>query len=244
MPPDIKTIINRKRNGDSTIPPEWRVLLTEVFKTYLEERGAGFMKAFEEKVNEAATGLEGKIIKELKAVVLAHMPIPADGHTPTDEELLELIRPLIPEVEDGEDADPEEVIQEVLERLPKPVDGKTPTKKDILALLKPLIADFEARFDRKFNTALRTIQANAKGQKQAPQGGGMGNWVHQSFTISSATTTKSLTYNVAAGGMAHLCRYQGQMLAYGVQYTISGKIITLLFTPEDSTVLDVTYVRT
>lgn len=43
-----------------------------------------------------------------------------DGHTPTDEELLSLIQPMI-------------------DSLPKPEDGKTPTNKEILALIKPLI---------------------------------------------------------------------------------------------------------
>ena len=43
-----------------------------------------------------------------------------DGHTPTDEELLVLIRPLIP-------------------KLTQPEDGHTPTNEELLALIKPLI---------------------------------------------------------------------------------------------------------
>ncbi len=74
-------------------------------------------------------------------------------------------------------------------------------------------------------------------------GGGMGNWVHQQFSVSSATTTVTLNYGVAANSNAILVRYQGQLLAHGIQYTISGKTITLLFTPEDDTYVDVTYVR-
>jgi len=42
------------------------------------------------------------------------------GHTPTDAELLAIIKPLIP-------------------KLRQPEDGKTPTKEEILALIKPLI---------------------------------------------------------------------------------------------------------
>lgn len=74
-------------------------------------------------------------------------------------------------------------------------------------------------------------------------GGGMGNWIHQTTAISSATTTVSLVSEPAAGGNAILVRYQGQLLAHGVQYSISGKDITLLFTPADATFLEVTYVR-
>lgn len=75
-------------------------------------------------------------------------------------------------------------------------------------------------------------------------GGGMGKWVHQQTAVSSVTTTVTLSYNVAANSNAILVRYQGQLLAHNVQYTISGKIITLLFTPENSTYIDATYVRT
>jgi len=45
-----------------------------------------------------------------------------DGETPTDEQLIKLIRPLIPQVKDG-------------------IDGKTPTVDELLALIKPLIPE-------------------------------------------------------------------------------------------------------
>lgn len=44
----------------------------------------------------------------------------APGHTPTDDELLALIKPLI-------------------EAIPKPKDGHTPTQKELLSLIRPLI---------------------------------------------------------------------------------------------------------
>lgn len=51
------------------------------------------------------------------------------GHTPTDEELLALIKPLIPEVKDGKDGE----------------DGKTPTESELLALIRPLVDGLEER---------------------------------------------------------------------------------------------------
>lgn len=51
------------------------------------------------------------------------------GHTPTDEELLALIKPLIPEVRDGKDGE----------------DGKTPTESELLALIRPLVDSLEQR---------------------------------------------------------------------------------------------------
>ncbi len=49
------------------------------------------------------------------------------GHTPTDEELLALIKPLIPEVKNGENGQ----------------DGHTPTYDELLALIRPLIPKVE-----------------------------------------------------------------------------------------------------
>lgn len=74
-------------------------------------------------------------------------------------------------------------------------------------------------------------------------GGGMGNWVHERWSISSATTTVSLTSNIAAGGYAHIFRYNGQVLDLDTDYTVNGKTITLLFTPQDGTVASIAYVR-
>lgn len=54
--------------------------------------------------------------------VIAENP-PKDGHTPTAEELLAIIKPLIPQPVPG----------------PKGEDGKTPTDEHLLELIKPLI---------------------------------------------------------------------------------------------------------
>ena len=72
----------------------------------------------------------------------------------------------------------------------------------------------------------------------------MGNWVHEQFTTSSATTTVTIASNVAANSNAILVRYNGQLLDHGVQYTISGKVISFTFTLDDDSSVGVTYVRT
>ena len=79
---------------------------------------------------------------------------------------------------------------------------------------------------------------------QKPQGGGgMGNLQHESKSVSSGTTSVNTTYTVAGGGYAIWAYYQGQLIMRGVHYTVSGKTITLLFTPEDNTTIDVIYHR-
>ncbi len=54
----------------------------------------------------------------------------ADGHTPTDQELLDIIMPLIPNVRDGLNGK-------------DGIDGNTPTQAELLALIRPLVPKVE-----------------------------------------------------------------------------------------------------
>lgn len=76
-------------------------------------------------------------------------------------------------------------------------------------------------------------------------GGGMGNIQHESKAVSSATTTVSTTYPIAGGGFAIWGFYQGQMIVRGTHYTVGTdrKTLTLTFTPQDSTSIDLIYIR-
>jgi hypothetical protein len=92
---------------------------------------------------------------------------------------------------------------------------------------------------------IRQAINNKSGGGGSKSGGGMGNTVHEVKDISSATTTISLLSHIAGNGTAIFgARYQGQVLDLGVHYTVSGKTITLLFTPEDATKFSISYVRT
>ena len=76
-------------------------------------------------------------------------------------------------------------------------------------------------------------------------GGGTGNTQHEQFALTAGTTSVTLAYNVAMGGYGIMGAYvQGQFLARGTHYTVSGKTITLLFTPDNGTTLDIVYTRT
>lgn len=73
----------------------------------------------------------------------------------------------------------------------------------------------------------------------------MGNVQHERFNTTSATTTVTTKYSIAGGGFAIWAYYQGQEIFRGTAYTVGNdhKTLTLLFTPEDSTVIDITYMR-
>jgi len=64
-----------------------------------------------------------------------------DGHTPTEEELLALIKPLV-------------------EAIPKPQDGHTPTEDELLFLIKPLIPELkteEVLSDERLLELIKTL---------------------------------------------------------------------------------------
>jgi len=73
--------------------------------------------------------------------------------------------------------------------------------------------------------------------------GGMGNVVPETFSVSSATTSITLANGVASNGRAIWLNYQGQQQAYGTHFTVLNNVVTLLFTPDDSTFIDVIYIR-
>lgn len=108
--------------------------------------------------------------------------------------------------------------------------GDSVKLEDILEEIKPEL------------TRIREEVKKVASQKQSG-GGGMGNLQHESKAVSSGTTSVNTTYTVAGGGYAIWAYYQGQLIMRGVHYTVSGKTINLLFTPEDNTTIDVIYHR-
>lgn len=125
---------------------------------------------------------------------------------------------------DGKDADPDKVADIVIRRLEKKA------KKAVKVQEVEGLEDLLRALDRK---------AGSGG------GGGMGNVVHKHSSISSATTTITLDSKIAGGGFAIWAFYNGQMVARGTDYTVGAdfKTLTLSFTPSDSTVFDVVYIR-
>lgn len=74
-------------------------------------------------------------------------------------------------------------------------------------------------------------------------GGAARAWVHQTFDVGVATTTLTLDNAVGAGGFAIFAYYQGQFIVRGTHYTMGtdAKILTLTFTPQADTAIDVVY---
>lgn len=76
------------------------------------------------------------------AAKLATLEKGNDGHTPTEDELLKLIKPLIPILKqpaDGKTPTKEELLALIRPLIPQVRDGRTPTKDELIALIVPLI---------------------------------------------------------------------------------------------------------
>ncbi len=86
----------------------------------------------EEKTQEMAVRGTVRIIGE-------QGPAGEPGRAPTDEELLALIRPLIPEVKDGYTPTREELVALIRPLIPTVRDGETPSDERLLELIEPLI---------------------------------------------------------------------------------------------------------
>lgn len=68
-------------------------------------------------------------------------------------------------------------------------------------------------------------------------GGGMGNVIFKTFSVGISTTTLTLDQEPTSFGDALILIYQGQMLENNRHFTISGRIITLTFTPQNDTTI-------
>lgn len=77
---------------------------------------------------------------------------PQDGKTPTKEELLGLILPLIPKLPefrqpvDGKTPTDKELLRLITPLIPKVKDGKTPTKDELVEIVTPIIEKIKLEF--------------------------------------------------------------------------------------------------
>ncbi len=212
--------------------------------------------------------------KKIKDELLTYIKnyLPRDGRTPTNVELMNLIRPLIPVVKDGKTPSKSELlalIRPVVTALTNP--ERIWPESRLQALMKPLVAaiiqDRPEQIASKLNTLNAAIDqkvirgledafarinksianvSRIKSSSSGKSGGGMGNVLHESFNTSSATTTITTSSRIAGGGNALWLYYQGQQLFKGTDFTVGAnqRTITLLDTLQDSTKITVTYIRT
>ncbi len=259
-PQELKKAIQKKKDPEGYI-------LSELLD--MQEAISGLVKKVEDLIKTAPEEIVKKTLALIKPPKNGQ-----DGKTPTDEKLLSLIKPLIPKVKNGETPTDEKLLSLIKPLLTEAVtgikakDGETPTDTYLIGLMTPIVQqivfDLEKKevetepadddsemqdkideLDKEVKLLKKNVRAvgSSKGEGYV-KGGGMGNWIHETFATDSTTTSVTLKNRVAANSTAILVRYNGQLLFHGVQYTISNHIISFTFTLDNSSTVDVTYVRT
>lgn len=245
IPRKIKTEFDalqnaRKASSDElqAIRDKYNTILSEILQDFQEETNdlRSFISEFEAKQSqlydsriESLTAREQELVNSIQEKIDQVKNLKGDkGDTPTPEELTALIKTLLPEEEDDEEEDGTEIATKLNET----------TETVEISVIKGLMKALE---DLK-----REIKSVAQIKKQGGGGGGMGNIQHETNAISSATTTVTTQYSISQNGYGIIgAYYQGQLLFRGTHYTVGGdrKTLTLTFTPDDNTNIDIVYVR-
>jgi hypothetical protein len=142
-----KEIISRSKNIKDPSHVNWVSLVSDLISAYLETHAESIKAAMTDNAKKAADALAQALTVEIKEYVLEHMPVPKDGKTPTNKELLELMKPLIPKIK----------------------DGKTPTNKELLELMKPLIPEVRDGVDADEKAVAKRVLKNMKVKDIKPE---------------------------------------------------------------------------
>lgn len=196
------------------------------------------------------SGIDGKdadeqfIIQEIAKLIPP--PIKGDkgdiGDTPQIDEKA-LISAILAQIKLPESVDKGEVIADVLNRLPQPKDGEDGSPDTGVQIVKK-VNDLEITPSKQIDAShIKNLAKFFPKKKGGGGGGGMGNLVSESFAVSGATTTITLAKKVGLGGNAIWAYYNGQYLVPNTGFSVSGKTMTLLFTPIANTFIDVLYIR-
>ena len=247
----LKEAIAKYKSNKEITPLQMRELLIETAKDVVSQLFANIKDILIDEIKQKtddALALRLERLKDIKGdkgdnpIAGVDFPIPKDGNdyilTSQDKKnIASKIKVPIVEKTIIEKIIEKPIITEIIKEKavsdnPEKIAEKLNTLDEVIEM--STIKGLEAHF-RKLG---QSIQQKVKG------GGGMGNWIHQSFNVNSSTTTITLSNNIAANGFALLAFYQGQFIVRGTHYTQSGKVLTLTFAPDNSTVIDVAFVRT
>jgi len=233
----------RKRNSQNISPEDMRSFIIQTAEDVIARRVDSLTEYIEEEVESEIR----EVVDEMISTRLTGPQGPQgergnDGDTivgpegPVGPKGDSIVGPVGPQGpmgvgkagKDGKDGSPDTPDQ-VVEKVNKA------DKKILLTAIDGLV--------KELDVIKRTVRERGGGGSSG--GGGMGQPQHETKSVSSASTTVTTTTPISAGGRALWVYYQGQFLVYGTHYTVGAdkKTLTLLFTPQDSTSIDITYIR-
>ena len=261
---NTKEIIARHKGNPTTL--DWKSLASELANQVIEAKLKEFENSLTKEFNEILESFNvtvSQIIKDQKEKlddltdsgqadindIVSELDAKCNLAIQQFESKLSFLKGA--DGDDGKDADDEAIYQKLLTQIPPAVpgipgkDGSPDTPDQIATKVNTLENKIEQKAIKGLIPTIaelwKAIRASKKG---GSGGGGMGNVQHETKSVGSATTTITTTHNIAGGGFAIWAYYQGQNIVRGTHYTVNGKTLTLTFTPQDSTSIDLIYMRT
>lgn len=123
------------------------------------------------------------------------------------------------------------------------IDGLPDKPEEIANKLNTLEEKVERKVIKGLDKIIENLGKRIQETKRGGGGGGIGNPTSESFTMNGSSTTFTLANNVQASGKAIWVYNNGQWLVPTTHYSISGKVGTLTFTPQNGEIIDVLYFR-
>lgn len=198
------------------------------------------------------TEVENTLKPELLNYILTNLPQESGdneepkGYTLTEEDkqaiAAQVVVPIVEKIIEKTDVVHEQpIVTEVVKEVAVADDAEKIAEK-----LNTTEESVQISVIRGLQKELASIKREVARKDKGGGGGGMGQVQHESTDVSSATTQVTTIYKIAGNGYAIMgAYYQGQLIMRGTHYTVGGdrKTLNLLFTPQDSTVIDIIYVR-
>ncbi len=240
MIPSHKEIMDKMRGSGTNGSEEFQKILSAFFLQFIAAmKGEKGDSPSKEELIGIITPLVLDVVKQEKI------------NRTTKEEIAEMVLTLIDSEDEDDDSLSESDVVKIIKR-------ELPTKAEIKEIAKTAIpVDKSAKIIESLRKEINKLEekidkAEEKRKKTVPGGkpGGMGNPQHERFTVTTATSSITLVYKIAAQGEAIMAgRYQGQVLDKDIHYTVGGDYQTITFDSTmqaqftDGDVVSFTYIR-
>lgn len=213
------------------------------------------LETLQDTIQKAQNSLESDVSSQLSSAVDKLNTALSETLTKADKKLSDLetaVATAIDGIRHGKDADEEAMLAKLQAIIPT-VEPETADSIRNKLEAGFLDAPEEDKLDPRIIQGWEKTQQDIQDLKSRPMGKGggglsqlalqqaMGKLIkHEDFSTSSSTTYVDLA-NKVSGNVVIWVRYNGQMLRYADDFTISGKRITFIPTLADNTTVEVTY---
>lgn len=251
----VKKVKEKEKINKIPLPLNWQLFISDIAKTVFELKFVEIEEQIRGNIEKIARELIASIYEKIKGekgdpgeAIRGEKGDP--GYTPTEEEIINLIKPLIPEaptpqiiseeeikkiliplipkVQNGKTPTKDELLKLILPLIPKVKPGKTPTKKELLALIKPLIPKIDPKkLDENVkNLIVQEVKRTSKQNNKMIHGGGLSYSNFYAETPSGSIDGNNKIFSVTRNiNKIILFAINGQII-HPSEYTVSTNKIT------------------